>query len=357
MRLIQIVPRLRAYDGVSDYARLLALRLRDSHGVSTTFLSADGSREGGAQGVEVHPLSERSPAAFATALASAKTDETSEVLLHYVGYGYARRGAPLWLARAVSGTRRALNYRLGVIFHELYATGRPWNSSFWLSGVQRVIARRLAREAAWSLATREASRRWLMQDRALGGKSIAVLPMCSTVGEPSGEPSAKTAQLVVWGGRAAKDAIYGEHWHAIRQACRNLEVTQIVDIGAEASTYPRDGVPIERRGALPAEHVSRILSDARFGLLLYPASFLAKSTIYAAFSAHRVVSLLIDGAGTTSLDGPEQGRHFLALSSVVAGKVGNDALRELAQHAHAWYLEHDSAQHAERVRRMLKARP
>jgi len=354
MRLIQIVPRLRAHDGVGDYAHVLARRLRNSHGVGTTFLSADGSRE--AREFEAVALGERTPAAFATALASAGVRENSEVLLHYVGYGYAKRGAPLWLARAVSSTRRALNYRLGVIFHELYATGRPWKSSFWLSGVQRVIARRIARQAAWSLVTREASRRWLLQDRALSAGSIAALPMCSTVGEPSGVPSARRAQLVVWGGRAAKEAIYGEHWRSVRQACRNLEVTEVVDIGAETSAYPRDGVPIERCGALPAEQVSRILSAARFGLLLYPASFLAKSSIYAAFCAHRVVSVLIDGGGTTSLDGPEQGRHFLTLSSAASGKVGSDAVRELEQHAHAWYLEHDSTRHAEGVRRMLGVR-
>ena len=75
-------------------------------------------------------------------------DATTPVILHYVGYGYEKRGCPLWLIRGLESWKRNHRvHRLLVIFHELYAAGSPWQSSFWNSPVQRWITGRLARLA------------------------------------------------------------------------------------------------------------------------------------------------------------------------------------------------------------------
>ena len=65
------------------------------------------------------------------------------VVLQLSGYGFDKRGAPLWLLKEIEGRRRHIK-SFGVFFHELYAFGPPWSSSFWLSPVQRHIACRLA---------------------------------------------------------------------------------------------------------------------------------------------------------------------------------------------------------------------
>jgi hypothetical protein len=64
------------------------------------------------------------------------------LLLHYVGYGYAKRGCPLWLVAALRQWRQAKSSRrLVTMFHEVYASSnRPWNSQFWTSSTQKKIA-------------------------------------------------------------------------------------------------------------------------------------------------------------------------------------------------------------------------
>lgn len=357
VQLIQIVPRLQRFNGVSDYALLLAARLRDAHGVGGTLVTAsrlDGDAQELARGLGTHPLRAPTAAALTAALTAAGA-RGANVLLHYVGYGYARRGAPLWLVRALAGARRTLGFRLGVVFHELYATGPPWTSSFWLSGAQRWIARRIAACSDWALVTREASRQWLERGGAMTGKAVSVVPMCSMVGEPAAPvaPSeARAATLVVWGGR--KDMIYRQRWRQLREACRVLAISRIVDIGPAARHYPDDGPSIEPRGWLEAREVGRELQGARFGYLQYPASFLGKSSVYAAYSAHGVACLLDEDVPSRSLDGIEAGRHFLRIDEAIrAGLKPGDA-DTIAASARQAYEPHALARHAERVLAMAR---
>ena len=330
MQLTQVVPRLGPWDGVGDYAARLGEALQSCHGVTSRFVeaaNADGRR------------------ALGEVLAAGE----APLLLHYVGYGYARRGAPLWLARAIAG--RGRQQRLGVVFHELYATGRPWQSSFWLGGLQKYVVTRLARQCDGALLTREANREWLAATGALTGKPVIVLPISSNVGEPVElRPLADRApRLVVWGSAAVRAAAYGPHWASVRAACRQLGVTELVDIGPPVALPREAGLPIEARGRLEAAALSENLLDARFGLLAYPASFLAKSTIFAAYAAHGVAPIVIDERGTPDMDGLAAGLAYLPLEHVSAGVP-----EEIARGARRWYAGHDTAAHADAVMRLFE---
>lgn len=347
-RIIQVVPRLGPYDGIGDYALNLARGLRERHGATTAFIEA-GARPRGDVGGEFEVWrSESSADALAAALAKAG-GATTPVLLHYVGYGYASRGAPLWLTHAVARSRQALRYRLGIVFHELYATGRPWQSAFWLGGMQKVVTRRLARACDGALLTREANRAWLGAAGALAGRAVAVLPVPSGVGEPASIAAfaARPATLVVWGSAAMKREVYETRWARVREACASLGVTGIVDVGAAAASYPQGTIPIERHGPLPAADVSRILGAARFGLVVYPPAFLAKSTLFAAYAAHGMVPLVLDDSGSVAMDGLLRGTQFLAVGQAPS------RLDHVAAAARTWYAEHDLSRHVEQAWRML----
>ena len=74
--------------------------------------------------------------------------EAETVLLHYSGYGYAPRGAPFWLVEGLGRWKKLrAHHRLIVMFHETWASGLPWQSSFWLSPLQRWCVARIARLA------------------------------------------------------------------------------------------------------------------------------------------------------------------------------------------------------------------
>jgi len=49
--------------------------------------------------------------------------------LQMSGYVFAKRGASLWLLRELEMRRKNIK-TLGVFFHEIYAFGLPWISSF-----------------------------------------------------------------------------------------------------------------------------------------------------------------------------------------------------------------------------------
>src|SRR5688572_2399723 len=74
------------------------------------------------------------------AIQKAKNCTSSIIVLHYVGYGYSPRGCPVWLLSKLEKYLAETNYALITIFHEIYATGPPWRSSFWLSPIQRWLA-------------------------------------------------------------------------------------------------------------------------------------------------------------------------------------------------------------------------
>lgn len=338
-QLIQIVPRMNAGEGVFDCATQLARVLGARYGATSRFI------EGGRAAGRAH---------LSKALENAEAG--TGLLLHYVGYGYATRGAPLWLARMLE-ERPMPGPRLGVMFHELYATGRPWQSSFWLGGLQKSVAARIARCGEFALITREASHRWLERTGALAGKPVSVLPIFSNVGEPP-DPAPlrrRPATMVVWGSAPARTSLYSRHGVQLGEACRALGITRITDIGAPAAPDVAGGIPVEARGTVTAEELGRVLSSSRCGVVVYPASFLAKSSIFAAYAAHGLVPLLLDKAHTTASDGLVAGRHFLRLSAE-GFEPGDASPEEVASQAHAWYSGHTSAVHAEAVWRMLGGR-
>lgn len=336
MELTQIVPRLGPMDGVGDYAVHLGHVLRERHGIASRFV--EGSGEWGRQAVE----------------AALQRPDRFAVLLHYVGYGYAPRGAPLWLPGALARVGRERTLPLGVVFHELYATGKPWQSSFWLGGLQKYVVRRIARQCHGALLTREASRQWLMATGKLAGKPVSVLPIPSNVGEPANVRPLheRSPALVVWGSATARTTVYGSHWTRVADACRQLGVSRVIDIGAVVALPVEAAVTIEARGRLPAPALSEVLLEARFGLLAYPASFLAKSSIFAAYAAHGIAPLVIDDAHTADMDGVAAGRNYLRLSprGVEPAGVRHDDVARLARD---WYAGHATAAHADAVMRLF----
>src|SRR5262249_40451170 len=71
--------------------------------------------------------------------------EPETVFLHYSSYGYAPRGLPFWLVEGLGRWKELrTHHRLIVMFHETWANGFPWQSSFWLSPLQRSCVARIA---------------------------------------------------------------------------------------------------------------------------------------------------------------------------------------------------------------------
>ncbi|HEX4956216.1 MAG TPA: glycosyltransferase family 1 protein [Thermoanaerobaculia bacterium] len=343
MRLIHVVPTLPPpLEGVGTYALALAGALATGHGIESRFLVGDPGWRGEAE----HParaLAARTASELASTLA---TEGPGAVLVHYANYGYARRGCPGWLVAGLLAHRREAGGRLLAFFHELWASGPPWASSFWLGPWQRRLVRRLARAADWRGTSLPLYADLLA--RYLPRPSVAVMPVFSTVGEPPAVPplGARPRRLVVFGGTGARERAFGPSGSALERACRELGIEEVREIGPPLPWVPRQvaGVPVRSLGALPAEQVSRELLGAAAGFLAYPPEFLGKSTIFAAYAAHGLLPVCAAEAARWPADPPlwRPGQS-----------AGEEVLEAIAGAAHAWYGGHSLAQQAGVVAEIL----
>ena len=144
--IIQIIPRRSSRaDGIGDYGTLLAEAMLERAGYNSVFVSGTPERmePPRVDSWQTHPVVERSSRRLAQQLSALCRDSGAAcMIVHVSGYGYQKRGAPLWLLNGIRSWRRThRDFHLFGIFHELFATGRVWNSSFWLSKVQEYVTR------------------------------------------------------------------------------------------------------------------------------------------------------------------------------------------------------------------------
>lgn len=315
-RIVQIVPELPpAIGGVAGYAAALAVALAARSGRETRFL-APGPAPG-----------------FERELAGEGT-----LLLHYANYGYERRGCPAVLIDGLARWKAGrAGGRLVTVFHEVYASGPPWRSSFWLAPRQRRLAARLARLSDGLLTSLPLYAGLLA--RVAPGVKVAVAPVFSTIGEPAGAPAenGRAATLVVFGGAGARARAYGELRPSLAASCRELGIAEILDIGPDAGAPGRlDGLPVRTLGVLPAAEISARMLASRAGFLAYPPRFLPKSTIFAAYCAHGLVPACAWEKRGDESPAPPFWRPG-----------GGADPRAAAAAAQGWYREHSLARQAE----------
>jgi hypothetical protein len=216
------------------------------------------------------------------------------------------------------------------MFHEVYASGRPWQSSFWTSPIQRRLAATLAGASDGVVTSLELYASLLT--RIAPSVEVHVSPVFSTVGEPARVPPLRERHpaMVVFGGPGARARAYGEGRKALAAACRNWEIEEVLDIGPALSTPQRLGtIPVRALGPLPAFEVSRLLLGSFGGFLAYPPAFLPKSTIFAAYCSHGLLPVY---PGETADGGNAQ---------------------DMADAARAWYAGHSLENQAAVFYRLL----
>lgn len=281
-----------------------------------------------------------------------QSGEQTIIYLQYSGYGYQSRGVPL----ALLGTMRRMKrqgMRIGIFFHELYAFGRPWNSSFWLSPAQRHVCAELARLADFWMTNRCASADWLL--RAGGRKPYAVLPVFSNVGEAEQYRVQRQRVLIVFGSAGMRQRAYiagGSsllHWAA-------AEGLRIIDIGA--AMVDRDlverlkSIGASMLGRLPVEAVAKYMSDAAMGLVAYPLSFIAKSSVFAAYAAHGVAPIVCSDSGECR-EGLRENEQYLRWSIEYPPRVDTSYAAGLA--VFEWYKAHNVDAHRRALGELLDA--
>ncbi len=327
--LVQIAPELPpAISGVGHYAALVAHSLRDGHGIDSTFYPAKGP--GGEERLK-HFLD----------------SQADVVLLQYSGYGYAAKGCPFWLVRALERWKKAKpGRRLVTVFHELAASGKPWESSFWLRPLQSSLVRRVARLSDAILTSRDANRRELAALGIPDAPRVDVLPIFSNVGEPRAFVPHREREdiLTVFGTSGRREEVYRHGAALIAELCGRLGITKILDIGPECAAVPPalGGAAVESRGEISAEEIHSLLSRTKIGVVDYPANILAKSGIFAAYAAHGAAPVVLAREPLAGEDGLRRGAQYF----LNGGPTSAAEAEVIGEAAFNWYREHGTAAHA-----------
>jgi hypothetical protein len=177
---------------------------------------------------------------------------------------------------------------------------------------------------------------------------VRVLPVFSTVGEPSSPPplAQRARRLILFGGSGTRGRAYRSLARPLGETCR---IEEICDVGPPADDRPDRiaGIPVRPLGVLTAAEVSGLLLESMAGFVAYPASFLAKSTVFAAYCAHGMLPVTAWSRPRRKPEPPPPSWH-----------PGWGRLRDVqtvADQAHAWYGGHSSSRHADLYRDLLLA--
>ena len=204
MLLVQIVTGLPPFiDGIGDYALQLARQLRLRHGILSSFVVCDPAWNGGmVDGFPARKIETRTKAGLFAGIEAARATfagQQIQLLLHSQPYGYAKRGAPLWLAQACEEWDKREPHTLNIVFHELKVTGAPlWSSGFWVAPFQKWIAVRLGKLGMFRYTNTEENRSLL---ESWGVGRVPLLFNCSSTIEPRTNPpfSERRRDMIVFG--------------------------------------------------------------------------------------------------------------------------------------------------------------
>jgi hypothetical protein len=231
------------------------------------------------------------------------------------------------------------------MFHELYASGYPpWTSSFWLSPLQKSLAVRLTKLSDRCITNRQDCANTLNQLTRSSQPEIIIQPVFSNIGELKEIPlfSQRSRNIVIFGHPNSKKQVYQQCIKQLEQTCQTLKIKMIYDIGKPTGLELTSikSIPIQEMGVMTSEEISCILTNSIAAFMNFPPpEQLAKSTIFAAYCAHGLVSVMTSSSQKI-IDGLEEGKHYW----VADGKSGNlclDTAQMIAQNAYLWYENHN----------------
>lgn len=358
--IIQLVPRITSEpNGVADYASTLAEALENIAEIRSVFLSGNPASYPACKfdSGNISWLQQQRPMTLVALLEELFDKNSPEaLLLHFSGYGYEKRGVPVWLLKGL----RIFKHRrprapILTIFHELYANGWPWRSSFWLSTTQQYIARKILDLSAEVITPTTPYRKQLLQWK--NDARVVCAPVFSNVGEAGAgmPPSRRPATAVVFGLTGADDQIFRLYRAHLERIVSIMKIERIVNIGprehAQLTVFA--SVPVTSTGVLPSLALSNVLMRARIGFVSYPFNVLGKSGVFAAYAAHGTLPIVFAKTKTEAQEGLEVNRHFLDGKLLQSG-VDLETLALMQGRLSAWYESHSVRQQARMIDECLK---
>jgi len=345
--ILQIVPRVPGgIDGVGDYALTLAAKLRDGYGCTTMFVTPDASSATTVRGFEVLPVDRLTAAA----------QEADRVILHYVNYGYQKRGVPFRLLSILRRLRQQHRGALLTIFHELYASGPPWRSAFWLRPLQIHLAKSVARLPDECIVSNENFVRELR--RLVPDARVHLHPVPSGLEEPTLShdqiANRDPHRWVIVGGTGLSERSVRSFVSVIREIPDSIAPRELLVLGGHENPVTRSllvnlAIESDYRPGITAAEASEILRTCSFTWFNYfhrpdiETSVVLKSSAYASACAHGVIPVFPHRGSPISVEGDPLPGPFFVLRGEKQVPTA-DSRGAIAQSIYDWYQRHVSSE-------------
>ena len=356
--LLQIVPKVPGgIDGVGDYALTIATKLRDKFRCETVFAAFKTSSATNVLSFEVLSLDR---------LLDEPSRKYDHVLLHYVNYGFQKRGVPFRLLSILRELRRQRHGKLVTIFHELYASGPPWTSVFWLQPLQIHLAKSVGRLSDASVVSSDNFRRELQ--RMVPSAQIELHPVPSGLGEPSLSRDQIADRdphcwVIIGGTGLAErslrsfsqllpripDSIAPKKLFVLGGEDNPVARSLLVDLVRQGTDSPGRAVESDYRPRIAATDASEILKNCSFGWFNYfhrpdvETSVILKSSAFASACAHGVIPVFPHHGSAVSLDGDRLPGPFFVASDRCEIPGAHDRAK-IAADVYDWYQRHASSE-------------
>lgn len=350
-KLVHIVPNLPpAICGVGDYALAVskAMNIREP-GINSSCIAA---------GIETFGKQTPGTSRFWNKVEDALGDDTLlAAVIHYSGYGYASNGAPGWLPIALlDRPEKFRNTKILAFFHELYAPLWPLRKSFYTTGIQKRVARRVLHACDFAFTNRKASATWLEQQAKGSQGKIPFLPVPSNVGQLASPISyeSRAPHAIIFGNQKAKRPfLAGRGAQQVATVCQRLAIKTIFEIGRPCPNATLKahlkGIDFQQTGFLPDAEVSSLLRNARIGFFDYFPGYLSKSGVLAALASHGVVPIgfpRIQQELHTMLGLNDEPITDLKTLGKIDCEVGHQLLSRCSSAIWKWSQGHDVDSHA-----------
>jgi hypothetical protein len=345
--LLQIVPKVPGgIDGVGDYAFTIAKKLREKFECNTVFATFKTSSAENVGGFEVLSLDR---------LFDQPSRKYDQVLLHYVNYGFQRRGIPIRLLSILRALRKRHRGKLVAIFHELYASGPPWTSAFWLRPVQMHLSKAVARLSDECIVS--SGNFFSELGRMAPDAHVQVHPVPSGLEEPALSPN----QIVdrdphhwaIVGGTALVERSLRSFCRLMRRIPDSIAPRTLFVLGGNENPTTRSllvdlAIESDYRPRIAAAHASEILKSCSFTWFDYfvhlgvETSVVLKSSAFAAACAHAAIPVFPHCGSEISVDGDKlPGPFFIEPDRSEIPDA--DARGKIASAIYNWYQRHASS--------------
>jgi hypothetical protein len=232
-----------------------------------------------------------------------------------------------------------------IMFHELHAFGPPWRSSFWVSYLQKSLVVRLAESADTCVTNLKRYAIWL--ERRVPRHQIKTIPVFSNVGELADDTfiGDRKPIMIVFGGARWVKELFGKYRAETAACCKAFEIEKIMTVGSPLGSAPNNlPIGVRELGYLGDVDIADIMKSSRVGMMNYFPGYLAKSGVYAAYSALGLVPIL-PKSNPSSADGCIEGKTYLTANGI-AGRVPHELLEDIVGNARKWYETHSVARTA-----------